>query len=86
MPLLSPDADTPTDGTNPVEGAAVHVEVTTANARKQTRDGTTDANDETRFNYRVNSKRDDIGNSADATASKSGYNSSFGVNSRRVVQ
>lgn len=76
---------TVTDGTNPVEGAAVHVEVTAANQKKNTYDGTTDGNGTVQFRYRVNSKRGGVGTyTAEATASKSGYTSGSGSTSFEV--
>jgi len=72
---------TVTDGANPVDAAAVHVEITTAKGRKQADDGTTDANANgvAVFKYKVNSKRDGVGTyTVVATASKDGHESGSG--------
>ena len=68
-----------TDGADPVDAAAVHIEITTANGKKMVDDGTTDANGVAVFEHRVNFKRDGGGTySVVATASKDGYESGSG--------
>ena len=64
------------DGTNPVGGAAVHVEITTGNKKfRLLFDGNTNDGVAT-FKYKVNSKRDGEGiYKVDATASKDGFES-----------
>ena len=71
---------TVTDGTTPVSGAAVHVEIATASGKfVLAGDGTTDANGVANFTHKVNSKRDGAGtNTVDATASKAGFTSGSG--------
>ena len=68
---------TVTDGTNPVEGAAVRVEITTANKRLGlAADGNTNIEGVANFTYKVNSGRDGEGTyTVEARASKDGFNS-----------
>ena len=76
-----------TDGTNPVQGAAVHVVITTANGSKLGGDGTTDNEGLAKFRYKVNSKRAGVGTYAvDATASKDGFDSGGGSTTFEVTQ
>ncbi len=78
---------TVTDGTNPVEGAAVHVDLTTANEKKFAGEGTTDESGVAKFIYKVNSKRDGVGTyTLDATASKAGYTSGSGSTTFAVTK
>lgn len=61
-----------------VEGAAVHVEITTANGRKYTKDGITDSIGEVTFKFKIK-KPDGKGECfVIAEASKSGYDSGTG--------
>lgn len=77
---------TVTDGTNPVEGASVHVDLTTANGGKLAGDGTTNSSGKATFTYKVNSKRDGKGTyTVDATASKTGYTSGSGSTTFQVT-
>ncbi|MFQ5828839.1 MAG: Ig-like domain-containing protein [Candidatus Methylomirabilia bacterium] len=65
---------TVTGGTTPVEGAAVHVDLATANGRRLAADNTSDANGVALFQYKVNSRRDGVGiYTLDVTASKGGF-------------
>ena len=76
-----------TDGTSPVQGAAVHVVITTANGSKLAGDGTTDDEGLAKFRYKVNSKRAGVGTYAvDATASKDGFDSGGGSTTFEVTQ
>ena len=50
-----------TDGTNPISGAAVLIEVTTANGKKLGCAPTTDGSGDAKCQYKVNSKRDGVG-------------------------
>ena len=69
-----------------VEGAAVHVEITTANDKINTYDGTTDVNGAVEFRYRVNSRKGGVGTyTVEATASKSGYTGGSGSTSFEVT-
>ena len=65
------------DETNPVGGAAVHVEITTGNKKfRLLFDGNTNGVGVATFKYKVNSKRDGEGiYKVDATASKDGFES-----------
>jgi len=68
-----------TDGSNPVSGAAVSMTITTANNKKSTNSGTTNASGVVTFTYKINSKANGTGTyTVSATASKSGYNSGSG--------
>lgn len=70
-----------------VEGAAVHVVVTTAKGNTLAGDGTTDASGVAKFQYKVNSKRDGIGTySVDATASEDGFASGTGSTTFEVTE
>ena len=78
---------TVTDGTNPVEGAAVNVEITTAKGRKLSGSGTTDESGVLKLTYKVNSKRDGVGTyEVDATASKAGLESGSGSTTFEVTE
>ncbi|MCH8288633.1 MAG: carboxypeptidase regulatory-like domain-containing protein, partial [Candidatus Marinimicrobia bacterium] len=73
--------------TNPVEGAAVNVEITTAKGRKLSGSGTTDESGVLKLTYRVNSKRDGVGTyEVDATASKAGFESGSGSTTFEVTE
>ncbi|HXT41841.1 MAG TPA: S8 family serine peptidase [Candidatus Angelobacter sp.] len=62
-------------GTNRAAGAAVHLDLTTADGGHVSSDTTSDANGIARFQYTINTKRDGVGTySARVTASKAGYN------------
>jgi hypothetical protein len=62
-------------GTNRAAGAAVHLDLTTADGGHVSSNTTSDANGIARFQYTVNTKRDGVGTySATVTASKAGYN------------
>jgi len=75
-----------TDGTNPVEGVSVHVELTTANGSILSGDGITDANGVTLFRYTVNTDLHGIGTySLSATASKTGYVTGTGSSTFEVT-
>jgi flagellar hook assembly protein FlgD len=61
------------DGTDKVRGAAVHVELITANGNKLVGDGTTNNDGYVKFSYTVNANRDGVGTyTVNATASKDG--------------
>jgi serine protease len=67
------------DGTDPVSGAAVSLEIITANNRTVTGSGTTGSNGTVVFSYRVNRNQGGVGTyTVNATASKSGYESGSG--------
>jgi hypothetical protein len=69
---------TVTDGTSGVEGAAVHVEITTASGRQYAGDGTTNASGIAEFSFKTK-RPDGIGTyNVDAGASKSGYDPDSG--------
>ena len=75
-----------TDGTNPVSGAAVHMELTTANGRTLAGDATTDENGQATLTYKVNSNRDGVGTyTVYATASKAGFESGSGSRTFEVT-
>ncbi len=62
-----------------VEGATVDITITTANGNQWAGSGTTDANGQAVFTYRVNANRDGYGTyTVEATASKAGYTSGSG--------
>jgi len=64
-----------TSSGSPISGAAVHLDLTTANGNKLAADGTSDSSGVAQFNYKVNRKRDGIGTyTASASATKSGFN------------
>jgi hypothetical protein len=79
---------TVTDGTNPVSGAAAHVEIQTANGKfALVGDGSTNENGVARFKYKVNSNRDGIGTyTVNVIASKAGFNSGSGSTTFQVTQ
>ena len=77
------------NGANPVEGAAVHVEITTGNERfRLVGDGNTDVEEGVAtFTYKINSKRDGVGTyTVDATASKDGFVSGSGSKTFEVTK
>ena len=76
------------NGANPVEGAAVHVEITTGNERfRLVGDGNTDVEGVATFKYKINSKRDGVGTyTVDATASKDGFESGSGSKTFEVTE
>jgi len=62
-----------------VDGAAVHLDITTGNGGHLAGDATTGTDGKATFTYRVNSNRDGTGTyQADASATKSGYTSGTG--------
>ena len=77
---------TVTDGTNPVSGAAAHMDLMTSKGNLVSSDTTTDANGIARFQYTVNSSRGTGTYSAKVTASKAGFTSNFGTKSFIVTR
>ena len=77
---------TVTDGTNPVSGAAAHMDLMTSKGNLVSSDTTTDANGIARFQYTVNSNRGTGTYSAKVTASKSGYTSGIGSKTFTVTR
>ncbi|NIW47323.1 MAG: peptidase S8, partial [Gammaproteobacteria bacterium] len=76
---------TVTDGTNPVSDAAVDLRIETPNGRIYSGNGTTDANGQAAFSFRVNPNKDGSGTyNVTATASKTGYTSGTGTTSFTV--
>ena len=68
------------DGSNSVEGAAVHIDVTTGNGNRLALDGTTDGDGEAEFKIRVNAREDGCGKyTVDAIASKHEFNPGSGL-------
>jgi len=68
------------DGSSAVDGAAVHLDLTTASGSRLTGDATSGADGTARFTYKVNNKRDGAGTyTADVTATKSGYDLGAGT-------
>jgi serine protease len=73
------------DGTDPVSGAAVSLEIITANNRKATGSSTTGSDGTVVFSYRVNRNQGGVGTyTVNATASKSGYESGSGSTTFQV--
>ena len=65
---------TVTDLSGPVEGAAVHVELTTANGNKLQGGGTTEADGVACLTYEIDTKQGGAGTyDVEATASKDGF-------------
>ncbi len=78
---------TVTDGASPVEGAAVHLKIDTANGKIRTDDGTTGSDGTARFQYKVNLKRDGGGIcTVNATAAKDGLESGSGSTAFEVTE
>lgn len=78
---------TVTDGTSPVSGAAVHMDVTTANGRKVAGNGTTDANGIAKFQVFVISSLYGVGTyTVDATAAKTGFTGGSGSTTFKVLR
>lgn len=76
-----------THGTNPVSGAAVHIDVKTPKGRTIQKDGTTDGNGDAKFRHKVNSKRDGVGTyKVKATAVKAGFESGIGSTEFEVTK
>ncbi len=70
---------TVTDGSAPVVGASVTATITTAKNTVKTFSGTTGANGEFSFNYRISTRKDGTGIfTVDATATMAGYESGSG--------
>lgn len=64
-----------TDGTSPVSGATVELQIVAPDGGQSGGTGTTDANGEATFTFKLNTKRDGTGTyTVNVTASKSGYN------------
>jgi len=76
---------TVTDGTNPVSGAAAHMDLMTSKGNLVSSDTTTDANGIARFQYTVNSSRGTGTYSAKVTASEAGYTSGIGATTTFTV-
>ncbi|MBI2848693.1 MAG: S8 family serine peptidase [Chloroflexi bacterium] len=75
------------NGTTPISGAAVHLEITTANGNKVAADGTTDANGIAKFEHRVNTKSNGVGAyTVVATASKNGFTNGSGSTTFKVTR